>query len=162
MFAIYSFYIFSLLVSPFYKFNDTRRNPWFCLNTKSSLLSFFDRICLSIPQTFLSSISKEYIGSPFSMDITSGQFIFIISATKLALSKFFKFLLKRLWFFGGWQSLGINKNWGKWSEMEKVKFPDTPCKKLGAFEKILSIRVFECDVILVGRVMWGYYSNHLC
>ena len=39
--------------------------------------------------------------------------------------------------------------------MEKVKFPEIAREKSGSLEKILSIRVLECDVILVGRVIWG-------
>ena len=39
--------------------------------------------------------------------------------------------------------------------MENVKFPDTQFSKLGLFENMLSIRVLDLEVILVGRVMWG-------
>ena len=39
--------------------------------------------------------------------------------------------------------------------MEKVKFPDTQFSKFVLFEKMLSMRVFDLEVMRVGRVMCG-------
>ena len=44
---------------------------------------------------------------------------------------------------------GIIANWGRWSEMVAVKLPDIMSGSI-TFEKILSIRVLEWLVILVG------------
>ena len=45
--------------------------------------------------------------------------------------------------------LGIIENWGRWSEMVAVKLPDIMSGSI-KFENILSIRVLEWLVILVG------------
>ena len=45
--------------------------------------------------------------------------------------------------------LGIIENWGRWSEMVAVKLPDVLSGSI-TFENILSIRVLEWLVILVG------------
>ena len=37
--------------------------------------------------------------------------------------------------------------------MENVKLPELPFAKSGSFENILSIRVLDLDVILVGKVI---------
>ena len=44
---------------------------------------------------------------------------------------------------------GIIANWGRWSEIVAVKLPDIMSGSI-AIEKILSIRVLEWLVILVG------------
>ena len=53
------------------------------------------------------------------------------------------------------ESKGIMRNWARWSDIDMVKFPDLPCEKLGTLENMLSIKVFECGVILVGWIIWG-------
>ena len=50
--------------------------------------------------------------------------------------------------------LGIIENWGRWSEMVAVKLPDIMSGSI-IFENILSIRVLEWLVILVGCKMKG-------
>ena len=46
-------------------------------------------------------------------------------------------------------TLGANKNWGRWSDMVAVMFPDTASHE-SSLEKILSVRVLEWLVRLVG------------
>ena len=88
----------------------------------------------------------------FSGDTTVFQSVFITSATRSSFIKFF-LRLRILCFFGGpFSSSGKSRNWGRWSDIEKVKLPEIPVEKLGSFEKILSIRVLDVEVILVGRV----------
>ena len=48
---------------------------------------------------------------------------------------------------------GIIANWGRWSEMVAVKLPDMPGSR--TFENILSVRVLEWLVILVGGKIKG-------
>ena len=45
--------------------------------------------------------------------------------------------------------LGIITHWGRWLEMVAVRLPDIMSGWI-TFENILSIRVLECLVILVG------------
>ena len=49
--------------------------------------------------------------------------------------------------------LGIIGNWGRWSEMVAVKLPSIMSGSM--FENILSIRVLEWLVILVGSKIKG-------
>ena len=61
---------------------------------------------------------------------------------------------------------GIIANWGRWSEMVTVKMSDIMSRSI-TFENILSIRVLEWLVILVGCKINGINeseareSNHL-
>ena len=50
--------------------------------------------------------------------------------------------------------LGIIENWGRWSEIVAVKLPDIMSGSI-TFENILSIRVLEWLVILVGCKIKG-------
>ena len=50
--------------------------------------------------------------------------------------------------------LGIIANWVRWSELVAVKLPDTMFRSI-TFENILSIRVLEWLVILVGCKIKG-------
>ena len=54
--------------------------------------------------------------------------------------------------------LGIIENWGKWSEIVAVKLPDIMSGSI-TFENILSIRVLEWLVILVGCKLKGITQN---
>ena len=49
---------------------------------------------------------------------------------------------------------GIIANWGRWSEMVAVKLPDIMSGSI-TFENVLSIRVLEWLVILVGCKIKG-------
>ena len=51
-------------------------------------------------------------------------------------------------------AFGIFVNWGRWSEMVGVKLPDIMSGSI-AFENILSVRVWEGVVILVGFKIKG-------
>ena len=51
-------------------------------------------------------------------------------------------------------TLGITENWGRWSETVAVKLPDIMSGSI-TFEYILSIRVLEWLVILVGWKIKG-------
>ena len=51
-------------------------------------------------------------------------------------------------------SIGRNRNWAKWSEIDVTMFPEIAFSDMSV-EKILSIRVLECEVIRVGDVIWG-------
>ena len=48
--------------------------------------------------------------------------------------------------------LGTTRNWGRWSEIVAVRLPEIELGKI-AFVNMLSIRVFEWLVILVGCKM---------
>ena len=50
--------------------------------------------------------------------------------------------------------LGIIENWGRWSEMVAIKLPDIMSGSI-IFENILSVRVLEWLVILVGCKIKG-------
>ena len=50
--------------------------------------------------------------------------------------------------------LGVIANWGRWSEIEAVKLPDIISESI-TFENILSIRVVEWLVFLVGCKIKG-------
>ena len=50
--------------------------------------------------------------------------------------------------------LGIIENWGRWSEIVAVKLPDIMSGSI-TFKNILSIRVLEWLVILVGCKIKG-------
>ena len=61
-----------------------------------------------------------------------------------------------LWTLSGLLSdEGTIKNCAKWSDIENVKFPEVQFSKSGLFENMLSIKVWDRLVILVGSVMWG-------
>ena len=45
--------------------------------------------------------------------------------------------------------LGIIGNWGRWSEIVAVKLPDIMSRSI-TFENVLSVRVLEWLVIMVG------------
>ena len=51
-------------------------------------------------------------------------------------------------------TFGIIANWGRWSEMAAIKLPDIMSGSR-TFENILSIRVLEWLVILVGCKIKG-------
>ena len=53
---------------------------------------------------------------------------------------------------------GTIRNWGRWSEIDEVRLPET---ELGVwmFEKMLSIRVLEVVLILVG---WTICGRNIC
>ena len=122
----------------------------------SFLLAFLRGICLS-RILYIESLKllRDEFESIFSGETTLVQFIFMTSATRSSFTKFF-LRLKMLCFLGGpVNSSGRSRNWGRWSDIEKVKFPEIPAEKLGSFEKMLSIRVFDVEVMRVGRVMWG-------
>ena len=48
---------------------------------------------------------------------------------------------------------GTIRNCARWSDIEKVKLPDVQFSNSGLFENMLSIRVWDLLVILVGNVM---------
>ena len=48
---------------------------------------------------------------------------------------------------------GTIKNWARWSDIENVKLPEVQFSNSGLLEYILSIRVWDRLVILVGRVI---------
>ena len=50
--------------------------------------------------------------------------------------------------------LGAMRNWGRWSETVAVRFPETVDEEI-EFENILSIKVLELGLILVGVIMCG-------
>ena len=50
--------------------------------------------------------------------------------------------------------IGANKNWGRWSEIVAVRFPDIISLE-SILEKMLSMRVFEWLVSLVGCRIYG-------
>ena len=91
----------------------------------------------------------------FSSSRTLFQFRFWISSSNICWLK----LLKLRWcmflllFVLSW-SIGRNRNWAKWSEIDVTMFPEIAFSDM-AVEKILSIRVLECEVIRVGDVIWG-------
>ena len=59
-----------------------------------------------------------------------------------------------LWTFGVLFSVdGTIKNWAKWSDIENVKLPDVQFANSGSLEYMLSIRVCDRLVILVGSVI---------
>ena len=61
-----------------------------------------------------------------------------------------------LWILGGlFTEDGIIRNWAKWSDIEKVKFPEVQFSNSGLFEKILSINVWDLFVTREGSVIWG-------
>ena len=51
-------------------------------------------------------------------------------------------------------TLGANKNWGGWSNMVAVMFPDIASHK-STFEKILLMRVLEWPISLVSCKIYG-------
>ena len=51
-------------------------------------------------------------------------------------------------------TLGANKNWGRWSDIVAVMFPDIASNET-TLEKILSMRVLEWLVIHVGCRIYG-------
>ena len=58
--------------------------------------------------------------------------------------------------FGGLVSVeGTIRNWARWSEIEKVKLPEVQFSNSGLLEYMLSIKVCDLLVILVGSVMCG-------
>ena len=66
-----------------------------------------------------------------------------------SLSKMFDLLCK------GFESTsGANKNWGRWSDMDAVMFPDIASHE-STFEKIFSVGVLEWLVSLVGCKIYG-------
>ena len=50
--------------------------------------------------------------------------------------------------------IGRNRNWAKWSEIDVTMFLEISFSDMSV-EKVLSIRVPECEVIRVGDVIWG-------
>ena len=61
-----------------------------------------------------------------------------------------------LWVLGGVLTEdGTIRNCAKWSDIEKVKFPDVQFSNSGLLEKMLSINVCDLLVTLVGRVICG-------
>ena len=51
-------------------------------------------------------------------------------------------------------TLGVNKNWGRWSDMVAVMFPNTASLE-STFEKILPMKVLEWLVRLLGCKVFG-------
>ena len=64
-------------------------------------------------------------------------------------SRMFDLLLK-----GSESTLGANRNWGRWSDVAAVMFPDIASHG-STFEKILSMMVLEWLVSLVGCKIYG-------
>ena len=58
------------------------------------------------------------------------------------------------WVGGFDRILGTNENWGKWSDIVAVMLPDIISGEI-KLENILSMRVFEWLVILVGCKIYG-------
>ena len=58
------------------------------------------------------------------------------------------------WVGGFGRILGTNENWGKWSDIVAVMLPDIISGEI-KLENILSMRVFEWLVILVGCKIYG-------
>ena len=56
------------------------------------------------------------------------------------------------------KKLGANKNWGRWSEIVAVRFPDIISLE-SIFKKIFSMRVFECLVSLVGCRIYRFIEK---
>jgi len=77
----------------------------------------------------------------------------IKSSMKFFLSKDFQSLTNVLR-YDGLKDFLINNICGKWSEIPVVRFPESISNLTGDV-KILSIRVLDSGVILVGRVIWG-------
>ena len=50
-------------------------------------------------------------------------------------------------------TLGANKNWGRWSDMVAVMFPDIASHE-STFEKILSMRVSEWALLAPNYMEW--------
>ena len=74
--------------------------------------------------------------------------IFLGSNLDQPLSRMFHLLQK-----GFENTLGANKNWGRWSDMVAVMSPDIASHK-SALQKILSMRVLEWLVSLVGSKIY--------
>ena len=56
------------------------------------------------------------------------------------------------------RTFGANKNWGRWSDMAAVMFPDIASHE-STFEKILSVRVLKWLVSLVSCKIYGMIES---
>ena len=74
--------------------------------------------------------------------------------TKVSLFKFWpiSFIKLELWIEGFDKTIGTNENWGKWSDIVAVYVARMRDTKL---ENILSMRVFQWQVILAGCKIYG-------
>ena len=84
-------------------------------------------------------------------DVVPGQVLNILK--EYLLIKTFKVLLIYVLLVLNW-SIGRNRNWAKWSEIDVTMFPEIGFSDMSV-EKILSIRVLVHEVIQVGDVIWG-------
>ena len=57
-----------------------------------------------------------------------------------------------------WQNIRNNKNWGKWSDIVTVMLPDIILCET-KLQNIMSMRLFEWLVILVGCTVYGIKSR---
>ena len=75
--------------------------------------------------------------------------------TKVSLFKFWpiSFIKLELWIEGFDKTIGTNENWGKWSDIVAVMLPEWKIDT--KLENILSMRVFQWQVILAGCKIYG-------